>query len=292
MVKKLRKKFHKKSHKKWSKKYNINRGSSMLAASGRILPQRFRTKLVYNDRLVMSGTTVPYVLARYRVNNVWDPSYSSGNYGCYGFRQYAVLYDKYICYGSKIQISAMANTDALVQAISVVPSPNNLSGNDIFANVDGMKYAKNGKLMSISNGGSPESFVNNYISVHELYGLRKNEAKFDPSLRMHTDGSNVNGYAFKDGHWFVVLRANQTSGAASLNAVVNVKITYYVEFFDRKDYSAPTALTQDSIDIYTADNVSMYTALGATGATAGVGPFMTHGETGTSGNVVEYGNRS
>lgn len=285
-----RKKTFKKSRKNQKRFKRAKAGASLLTNSqGIILPQRFRTRLTYNERLVTSGSGQLHIVDLYRTNNVYDPAAKGGNYGCNGFRQLATMYDKYICYGSKIEVNAMSNTDVTVQNITVVPTTTSIAFNDIINNVDGMRYAKHGKMMSIANGGSPESKVKNSITVQELYGLRKNEAKYDPSLRMKTDGNVVNGVPFKDGYWNIIIRNADIDTPANLNVALNVKITYDIEFFDRSVLLGPTVLEQESLELDTARGAPIYTVLGATGGTGGIGPFVTNGETGTTGSVIAYG---
>lgn len=286
-----RKKAFKKSRKNQKRFKRAKRGASLLTNSqGIIMPQRLRTKLVYNERIVTSGTGQLQIVDLYRTNNVYDPAVKTGNYGCNGFKQLSTMYEKFICYGSKIEVNAISNTTSSVQNLTVIPSSTNIVSTDIINNVDGMKWAKHGKMMSIATGGSPESKVKNSITVQELYGLRKNEAKYDPSLRLRTNGQTVNGVPFKDGYWNVIVRSADPDNITDLNVALNIKITYDVEFFDLIPIVAPVQLTQDSLNLDIAFGDYSYTALGATGGASGAGPFVTNGESGTSGTITMYGN--
>lgn len=283
-----KKKSYKKSGKNSKKFKGMKKGSSLLTNNrGVIIPQRFRTKLKFNERLNTESAGVNFTNDVYRVNNVYDPANKTGNYGCNGFRQLGLLYDKYICYGSKIKVTAMSNQVNTVTILTVLPSDHILSSNDLINNVSGMKYAKTGKLMSIATGGSPESMVTNYISCSELFGYRKDEVKYDPSLRMRTNGNLVNGVPFKTGVWNLIVRNGDPDAVHTLATILNIEITYYVEFFDPVTTVAPNELEQDHLELNPTGEES-YTALGATGAT-GSGPFVSHGETGIDGNPIFLG---
>lgn len=289
-----KKRMAKPSKKAYTKKRGTKRNrkgkqgaSHTSSRNGLFLPQRYSTKLKYTERLVSVATNQFHTNDQYYVLNAYDPAAKSGNYGCHGFRQLGTQYTGFICYGSKIKVKAMNNSTSSILHMSIVPTAGSLPlTNDQINNVNGMKYAKHGNMMNIGGAGANMSTVSNYISAQELFALRKDEVKFDPTFKFRT----VDGKPFvpqtnnRAGYWNIVIRNVDPDSFTSWSVALDVEIEYYLEFFHLAVDVPPTVLTQDFFMIGNTE----YGAMGVTGATGAGGTFDTTVIDGDNGDIVMY----
>lgn len=72
-----------------------------------LMPDRLRVPLKYDQRIVITSTVGALVTQIYRGNSCYDPDYTGGGQQPVGFDQWSAFYASYMCYASKITVTAM-----------------------------------------------------------------------------------------------------------------------------------------------------------------------------------------
>lgn len=182
-------------------------------------------KLEYSEvRAVFSGIT--FVKLYYRGNSPWDP-YSTGAGGQpRGWDQYAPLYARYLCYGSKITVrfSAEANATADTFTCGIVPAlgvNTGLNPDDI----SGFMERRDRRNKTFVPNGNATCTLSHYASTRKMYGVQYNQMG-DSVFSAPTTGNTAS-------EWFWMIGAQCPDGATARQLFVRVSITYYVKFYDR-----------------------------------------------------------
>lgn len=196
-----------------------------------LVPDHTFVKLNYVDNtgnaLIFGGT--PYALTRtFRGNGVFDPDTSGGNFGCYGFKQYAALYNKMRVFSSKIRIR-FVNVSGKCIRVVVWPSdliPAATLNAVIFP--ESVPYAKSYLLPP--TGSKSDMTMSHYMSSVKMEGDRG--AEYDTTFASNTANIPSNQW-----YWCVAASDSEGANIAGTGVVTDIKITYYVEFYSRKDLS-------------------------------------------------------
>jgi len=216
---------------KQQKRHAPHKGmSQVIVRNPTLIPDRTFAKLKYTDNkeneLVFGGT--PYSNIRtFRGNGVFDPDTLAGSNGCYGYNQYAALYNKVRVYSSKIIVRCINVTNDGVFRVTLWPSDLAPATSIAqLANAATIPYAKSYLLPP--NGSRSDHTFRHYMSTCKMEGDMG--AEYDTTFASNT--SNI-----PSNQWFWNLSANNQTGQSVTNVgiVTDIQIIYYCEFYSRKD---------------------------------------------------------
>jgi len=199
---------------------------------------RYMCKIRFADSYSLDGAN--FVKTDYRGAGPYDPARRTLSHYPNGFYELATLYDRYICYGSKITVkflSTGAGTNLVTSGrVAVVPLPQ--PGASTFTAMEYVVGYPNSRDAIVGGaGGTSCRTLKSYMSVKKIYGLTG-------SITNNPDCSSlVTAVPAKDFTWCVAAEAV----TGSLNQIIAyVTIVYYVCFFDKKHIIA--ASVADDLD--------------------------------------------
>lgn len=220
-----RKRHAKKPPYKRGRKYNKRKAKYQKATSTRMRSPGFTdtmyVRLKYCDTIALSSATT-YATRAFRGNGLYDPDYAVGGHQPLYFDQYCEIYQKYRVFGSliKLNIVNMSQTSS----VYFIVEPNSVLSS--FSSVSAiLEQNRSRQTMVISpNQLFPRRFKH-YASTRKVCGLSK--AQIDDQWS-GTSGADPNE------QWYWNLMVASIDGASIPNVNCTVEITYYVEFYDRK----------------------------------------------------------
>lgn len=211
--------------KKYQRKYrkrNQNKAViSRMPGSG--FADSLYVKLNYVDNLNLTDN-VPRLQYTFRGNSLFDPDYTGTGHQPMYFDQYAAIYNVYRVTGCSITVDCI-NAQGL-SGCYFVCFPNTEIGTltSVSLALEQSK-ARSAHILPIAGGG-PAFTYKQYCSTREACGLIKGELN-DDSLSA-TVGNNPTQV------WYWNLFWNTTDNASDCTVNAIVKLTYYVQFSDKK----------------------------------------------------------
>lgn len=184
------------------------------------VPDAMFVRLDYFDNVDsitgVSGTSD----ALYRVTSAFAPGITISGHQPLGFDQFAALYQRYRVLSCGIDVSII-NLGSFNGIFGIVPNITNVVA---FTAIDDVGEAVRSKLSKwIAPASRTSERLTHYATTREVMGLEKREL-YDDSIAAAVTGNPVRGF-----YWHVVYHT--TSGVTSYS--MNVRITYYVEFYER-----------------------------------------------------------
>lgn len=189
-------------------------------------------KLNYHTRLYIQAGATPKVYI-YELNDIWDPDGQVGGKTAYGQEYWAALYQKFTVYGSKIY-AELIGTNAVnaSQCCDLVywPTASSTIGSDNDFN-SVIPYAKQ-KIIQLGSGRTNYR-VKSYMSTAKICGVDKKRISDDPNFSGLTSVSSTGGASPNNlAAWFFSFQS--ADRVATIDCILNLKITYYVKFYGRK----------------------------------------------------------
>lgn len=199
-----------------------------------VSPRVFTTKLKYGDFWNFTSGGTEMALRTFSHNSARDPDYTGVGGGCSGWNELTSIWGSYLVLGSKIEIWGYNTCNSpLIIAVGARDSASAAYGNAITiqqASYERPDIVRHRDVVPFTTGNGYPSFrFSFYRSVRSLEG--KYPSDDDYSARVNLDPS-------KRTYWDVYM-IHQDHATASLTANINVRITYYVRFFNKK-YSMVT----------------------------------------------------
>lgn len=181
-------------------------------------PDRYRTKLVYSERIVFAitgGFTTTY---RFSGNGLFDPNVTGTGSQPINFDTLSIVYLRYRCYGSACRVQIGTGT-----FIDLALFPANATVTVTQEEASAQQYAKSAYwCLPLGSGATPN--ISSSIGSQKLLG--RNVAGSDAAQAL------VTAQPAEQWYWTIVGSASDRSTA--INATLAVTITYDVEFFDRE----------------------------------------------------------
>lgn len=192
---------------------------------GEIVPDRMYTKMTWvGQESVNSGVTgtVQYITS---LNNPKLPNNVFNVQGCTGFFELSQFYNQCIVYGSKIRVECV-NTDT--PPIRMVLFPFNQGSTSNWNTVEealAQPYARD-RIISATTG-MDRATLTHYISTAKINGTTRQKIKDDDGFSMLTGNTSPPA---EESKWALLMYSTVSN---AISFTVTVKVTYYVEFFDR-----------------------------------------------------------
>jgi len=212
----------KKNRNNGQQRRNINsnnaRPSMLRNSSPSAYPDIYRTVLVYEDNFAF--TTGALQILTFRGNAVYDPDYTNTGHQPEGYDEATAIYSKYKVHGSRIYVTALCGNSS-TSMVSIVPDTNPI------ATVTSLSFAENPRVRTtgiLPVGGYGTRKVSHRMTTIAQLG-RHNLSDEDLSGGILSNPVDL-------WYWNVIPYA--LDGSSTLNIRLNVRLTYDVEFYDRK----------------------------------------------------------
>lgn len=218
------------------RKYYNNRSkgngfSKPVISKGIPVPDKYFTRMRYNSGQITGATGTSYQTS-WSGNNLSDPA--NGSTGAtgpdhqpYGYDQLAALYQNYRVRGAKFKVEVATETST---------GAGNLMGfihgsDDTIVNsyslLQEMPDVRKFRCSTISSTGGGRGKA--FFSTKHMFGINKFQIQ-DDDYTGSTD--NITGPTKQ---WYIYFTLIPMDGTSSIDAVFDVTIEYYVEWFNKKD---------------------------------------------------------
>lgn len=209
-------------------RHNLMRKQCLLAAEGREVvpsslpfPNRLKCTLTYCERFpAFVDNTANATVYQYCGNDLFDPNFTgTGGQPTY-FDQLAALYGRYRVYASAIAVRFYSNTTAQTTYADCVISPANTTQAGV--TVQNILTHPRSKFLTVNVNKS--GMLTEAATTSEILGVADVEGA--DRLQALTTASPSERWL-----WVIAAQSFDSTTAVSLGA--DVRISYYVEFFDR-----------------------------------------------------------
>lgn len=192
--------------------------------SVKIIPDQMNTVIQYSKQINLTGLAGNYY--NFRGNSVYDPDESGAGLQPTGFDELMALYNQFVVNASSIKVHACNNIttgSAGNVYLTIFPTTQDFDTRLGIDQASTNAYARNKLLVPVSAGGNP-AIMSNYMNS------KKQFAKFSSNDQIYAgnDAANPNE------QWYWHIEATPLDLAGNIDVWMQVTITYYVSFFDRR----------------------------------------------------------
>lgn len=186
-------------------------------------PDRLIARLTYEDVYSMTSPTYH----TWRMNSLYDPDYGIGGHQPRGFDQYALIYSKYRVFGFKAVIR-VNNTDSTGAQIVGLIADNNPTT----YTTDYLSENPRARIINVGEAQSGDSNRTIYYKakIPHVCGLTSRQYKDNDTV-----AAAVTADPTQCAYLTMVTQSLNTYGGATAAMQVRVVMTFYAEFYDRKE---------------------------------------------------------
>jgi len=230
------------------------KGNALRATSMRskqiIAPDTYYTRIVYTDvdtPQLQVGANSTGSFNSYNLNNLFDPSDSTNSHWAVGHKTMSNLYGRYHVYGAKVEFTAINNTDNTCLIMCKAQSGSHPTGFGDWAKIKQLQSNPDcwSKMLGPKSGNSGYTRYSKYFNVNALEGnhnyLVGAERFNTPCLADMNKEDEMKLYFFL----LTPTSAPVTGQNDALSVVKDLKITYFVKYFERVDLYNTTFLTDE-----------------------------------------------
>lgn len=221
MVLQKKRMYKKKYNKRQNKEKNAN---SIIVKGPNIIPDRYVCKMPYVFTTTITSVSGAIGTNIYRGNGPYDPLQPVGGDQPLGYDQLSALYNRYYVSGCAINVTVLPNTEDTSSICDMVLFPS--SGTVVSANNDQNAEQPYSRRIFTNLASSRGTQINHYMSTASMYGISKEKARADDAYTALNSTTPVN-------QWYWLLNAQSPDRTSSEVYIYKVKITYYVEWYDR-----------------------------------------------------------
>lgn len=199
----------------------------MKVPAANVFPDRVRVKLTYTqeEELTQATFATPLEWRSIRGNGPFDPDFFIGGTQPLGWDQWVPFYNQAVVKASKITVNC-ANTGAGVgvfMLLLTVRSAPVSTSNGIYAQQQ--PYCKYKFVGSIDSGRGNVN-ISHYMSTAKIFGVPGKTPAIEDDYASSTSSVPINEW-----YWHIYTYSQSTS---AFDPTFTIRVTYYVEFFDRK----------------------------------------------------------
>lgn len=179
-----------------------------------------------------NATSNPAGLYQMRLNSLFDPNYTSTTGGHPNIQpmyydQVTAVYQKYVVFGAKVNVwfgagSANIPVEVLIRPTLDPGTPTGLLGSS-FVDEESRPMSKK-RIMNDSKG----THIKAYYDIGKVLGVSKNTILTDDLYQALSTGNPTNVV------YLNIMMHNMTDATTSNNVPLNIRIDYYVKFFNPK----------------------------------------------------------
>lgn len=215
------------------RRYIKRKMRATVRANPTYMPDRYFTKLKYSSFNSVPDSVSPdgyYGTKIYRGNGLFDPDQAIGGQQPMGFDQLVTFYQRYRVYACKIwvRLHSLGGTGTTPYYLAVCPfigtTPTGFNG--WITNITEQPYSR----FRTRNQYDSNPSIKMCMSTAKIYGVNKSNVKNDDLFSSPTGTLPTN-------QWSYLLSYGNLNPAASAatNYITEVKITYYCEFYERRN---------------------------------------------------------
>lgn len=207
-------------------------GSGVVKATKTLaFPDKFVVKMPWIGANALNNPTLSgSILKQYRLNSVWDPdtAVGPGQISARGYTQYSTIYNRYRVLGVKVVAEVNnPNTNIPIKCMMYAT-------NDTTVDYGAYSCQLQPHLTEISippiNGGNSCKRMTKYFSLARINGVSDSVYRADDRYQAQV-GTNPNEYI---GLNFHAVPMGNNAGGVDFGVIVNMKVIYYVEWYDLK----------------------------------------------------------
>lgn len=187
-----------------------------------------RCKYAENGKFVLSSTPDLASSLTYKTNGLYQPLYTTGDHTATGYSVLASVYDNYICYGCKVQVTFY---DPLTDGITVgVRLRSQTFGSTLSSTVEQLLAQPLTYTSEINNTGSQRKTFNFFVTPWSLNGMSKleymaNRVGYSGHFGTNSDPTYP---AYID-----IFACHPETGSQTVRYAI--KMVYYIRCFNRKN---------------------------------------------------------
>lgn len=227
----FRKRFRKFKHGRSGKRRKMGKPSRLTFRKPTVLPDTYFCKLVYYEHVTGVGdgglTSLRY---RFRGNSCFDPNATGVGHQPLGFDQLCsatAFYSNYRVMGSKLECSQSTRTNAATTA-AVMATTDSTYGPTNIDNMMEQPYVTKKWPKHTDGDGALPFKTKRYMSTAKVFGEK-------PSVIMSEAGYSATYAGSPAYQWYWLLAMQNIDHLTDLTWDFIVKITYYVQFFERNE---------------------------------------------------------
>lgn len=220
-----------------------------------IIPDKYRTKMVYRMTARLNGASA-YKTQIISGNGIYDCDLTGGGHQPLGYNELSALYNFYLVRGSQLRVEVLNGDSNKLARVAMAPILTALGIN--FPVVVAEKpYAKN--LFVPINAAVNHQVMQQYMSTKKIVGY----TSINDNVTLQGTSGNFPIGSNPLQAWVWVISASGVSTTDLFDTWCDIKVTYYVDWFDRKDIAS-----------------SLQNLVQPTGATGATGTYFSSGGTG------------
>lgn len=179
------------------------------------------TKMKYCAQISITTASVP-IIHVFRGNGMFDPDFTGAGHQPMGFDQYAMLYNKWIVYGSSIKLVGSSDSVSANIYFGVCPQKTATFGGSLFE-----AQERNNSKYRVTTHERPQT-LRAYQTSGGMLGINKNA--------LLNDWGDYGGKTTVDPsqQWYWVIYAQDNNLVTNSTLRVNVELTYYVKLMEPK----------------------------------------------------------
>jgi len=214
---------------------------TLVRGPNQVFKDRMRTKITYTEILVLTpGSLSGYFAYTYRGNGPFDPNATGTGTQPYGYDQLSSIYDYYRVSASKIAAYPLSFETGTTIAgpagtFQIVLTPN-LNQTDLISNginvndLTQQRLAKS-RWVNINTVDPRRSAISAYATTAKVLAESRLNARVDDTNEAFVTG-------LPSTQWYWQIYSFNPINSASGTLTIQVKVTYYVEFFGLKQYGS------------------------------------------------------
>lgn len=212
-------------------KYLKGGSGAVKATKTLTFPDKLVVKMPWIGANQISNPTLSAsLLKQYRLNSVWDPdtAVGSGQISARGYQQYSAIYNRYRVLGVKV-IADLHNPNATTPVKAIMYATNDATVDYGAYSCQLQPHINEIGIPPISGGNSVKRMVK-YFSLARINGVSDATYRADDRYQSIV-GANPSEYIGLNLHGVPM---GNNAGGVDFGLIVNMKIIYYVEWFDLK----------------------------------------------------------
>lgn len=218
-----------------SRRYRRRNIATFRRLKGPVTTDSVFVRLIYNAALNQTSDTASAKnLHGFTGNDIVDPDATGGGLQPTGFDQWSALYNRFRVMGSAIEVKVSVRPNSSVNnkklMLLVFPATFHNTTGVNWRDLAGNKYMSMKSIPGVNSGGT--CIIKKYMSTRKIYGLSKTQVSDD-----NYTGTTAGVQPSKLWYWNTWTGPFDDSNLNiqdATNLEINVKLIYYVKFFDRK----------------------------------------------------------
>lgn len=203
----------------------VTRAAPSVRFMPQIVPDRALTKLKFSQGVAIASAGIAGYWI-YRGNSLFDPDYTGAGNQPTGYDQWAQFYNSYRVSASSIKVIARSTQGNNEITMMVIQPRLDTTVDTDYLDMAADTYSK--KIMLPNNTAGYYKPLKHYMTTRKIYGISKSKVQ-DDNYSAAVGSNPTNQW-----YWHIVVDDTKT-GAINQDVNLYAEVTYYVEFYGRKE---------------------------------------------------------